>query len=163
MAQIYISLGTCIEREKHLKQGLTALKAAFGTLTLSSLFESEAVGFNGPAFYNMVIGAQTTQSIADVVKELKQIERDNGRVPSAQKFSSRTLDLDLLLYDNKVFADPIELPRDEITKNAFVLWPLAELAGDLCHPVNGQSYQALWQAFDKNKQQLTPVPFHWSE
>jgi len=163
MAQIYISLGTNIEREHYLKQGLTALVEVFGELTLSSLYESEPVGFVGNAFYNLVIGVTTNFSVAAVAKILREIEFANGRSINAKKFSPRTLDLDLLLYDDLILAEPAQIPRDEITKNAFVLWPLAEIAPQLKHPILQQSYHQLWQNYDQSSQQLTKKPLVWSQ
>jgi 2-amino-4-hydroxy-6-hydroxymethyldihydropteridine diphosphokinase len=161
MALVHISLGSNVDREKHVKQGITALQRAFGELTLSSLFESEAVGFNGASFYNMVIALKTKLSIDALAKELRNIEFAYGRCQNAKKFSPRTLDLDILLFDDLIITKPAQLPRDEITKNAFVLWPLAEIAPELKHPILKQSYQQLWQAFDKNSQQLCKVPPCW--
>ena len=163
MAEIYISLGSNINRQYHVEKGLNALAELFGSLSLSSLFESEAVGFAGKPFYNMVIGTMTERSLAEVAQALRDIEYANGRSKDAKKFSPRTLDLDLLLYDDVIAKQPAQIPRDEITKNAFVLWPLAEIAGELVHPVIGESYQVLWQEYDKNQQQLNKVPLMWSE
>ncbi len=162
MAEIYISLGSNINRQHYIDQGLNALNDTFGLLTLSSLFESEAVGFAGKAFYNMVVGVKTEKSLSDVAAALRSIEFANGRSENAKKFSSRTLDLDLLLYDDVIAEQPAQIPRDEITKNAFVLWPLAEIAGHLIHPTIGQSYQQLWHLYDKNQQQLKKVPLNWA-
>lgn len=161
MAQLYISLGTSIERDKYLQRGLTSLANEFGHLTLSSLFESEAIGFKGPDFYNMVIVVKTDKSIEDIAAILKRIEREHGRKVNADKYTPRTLDLDLLLFDDLILEQPVQIPRDEITKNAFVLWPLAEIAGDKIHPVIKQSYFELWSAYNKDKQKLTKVPFNW--
>lgn len=161
MARLYISLGSNIDRDHYLNQGLDALQTAFGELTLSSLFESEAVGFAGAAFYNMVIGVTSPLSLEQVTNRLREIEYANGRSLKAKKFSPRTLDLDLLLYDQQVTVQPVQLPRDEISKNAFVLWPLAEIAGELIDPVLKQSYRQLWQNFDKNSQQLSIKPYTW--
>lgn len=161
MAIVYISLGSNIDRKKHVKQGITALKSAFGELTLSSLFESESIGFKGAAFYNMVIALNTSASITDVSKQLREIEYAHGRSKNAKKFSPRTLDLDILLYDDLVLEQPAQIPRNEITTNAFVLWPLAEIAPQRKHPILKQTYQQLWQAFDKQSQQLIPVPKCW--
>lgn len=161
MATVCISLGTSIERERNLQAGLTALENVFGKLSLSSLFESEAVGFNGPAFYNMVILLNTDENITFVSRILKTIELDNGREIQAKKFSPRTLDLDLLIYDDLVLEEPAQIPRNEIIHNAFVLWPLAEVAGQLLHPILKKSYQQLWQEYDKTSQQLKKVPFTW--
>ncbi|WP_102797403.1 2-amino-4-hydroxy-6-hydroxymethyldihydropteridine diphosphokinase [Bowmanella denitrificans] len=161
MAQIYISLGSNVQREKHTRAGLDALFAAFGTLQLSSLFESEAVGFAGKAFFNMVIGAQTRLSVDEVVKTLKAIEASNGRLQGDKKFAPRTLDLDLLLYDDLVQGEPLTLPRAEILHNAFVLWPLAELIPARLHPQTQTSYAQLWQDYDKDSQKLWKVEFNW--
>jgi len=161
MAEIFISLGTNVEREHHLNSGLVALQQAFGVLKLSSLFESEAVGFLGQPFYNMVIGIRTEQSIAQVAKLLRDIEFQHGRPINAKKYSPRTLDLDLLLCDQLILQQPVQIPRDEITRNAFVLWPLAELAPTHLHPILKTSYQQLWQAFDRSSQQIAKVPFSW--
>jgi len=165
MAQIYISLGSNIEREYHVKHGLKALAKAFNmpfdALSLSSLFESEAVGFDGVAFYNMVIGIKTQFSVEQVTSILRDIEISFGRSPQAKKFSPRTLDLDLLLYDALIIDSPAQLPRDEITKNAFVLWPLSEIAPKLKHPIVNISYENLWQNYDKSSQALTIINKCW--
>lgn len=162
MAQVFISLGTNIDRRYYVEQGLNALNDAFGKLTLSSLFESEAVGFSGKPFFNMVIGFNTEESLLQMSKVLREIEFANGREKNAKKFSPRTLDLDILLYDNVIMEQPVQLPRTEILQNAFVLWPLAEVAPNLLHPLVGKSYQQLWQRYDKASQQLVKIPLSWS-
>jgi 2-amino-4-hydroxy-6-hydroxymethyldihydropteridine diphosphokinase len=160
MATIYISLGSNINREQNTRAGIRALKQAFGDLTLSSVYESEAVGFEGDAFYNMVIACQADMPVHAVNRILRDIEDTNGRDRSGPKFSSRTLDLDLLLYDDLILDENgLKLPRDEILKNAFVLWPLAEIAPELKHPETGINYKKLWSGFDKSKESLKPIKF----
>lgn len=159
---IYISVGSNIDREKHTKAGLNGLYKAFGNLILSSVFESESVGFEGNNFYNLVVEAQTHLSVEQVCSVLKKIEQDNQRQRGDEKFSPRTLDLDLLLYDDQVCQKPIELPRPEVLYNAFVLWPLAEIAGDKVHPIVNKSYATLWQNYDKRQQSLWAIDFEWS-
>lgn len=161
MASIYISLGSNIDKVNMIIAGLNALQQCFGSLQVSSVFESAAIGFNGDNFLNLVVGITTSKSVENVCAELKAIERVNGRSMTAKKFSSRTLDLDLLLYDDLILETPAQIPRDEITKNAFVLWPLAEIAAELVHPVVQQNYQTLWKNYDKSKQQLKKVAFNW--
>ena len=161
MALIFISIGSNIEKERYIRQGVAQLAQAFSGITLSSVYESESVGFDGSNFYNLVCSARTELSVSDVTKILRQIEVDNGRDRSAKKFSSRTLDLDLLLYDNLVIDEPVVLPREEIDKNAFVLWPLAEIAPQLIHPTLNQSYHHLWNDYDKAQQSLWTIPFDW--
>jgi 2-amino-4-hydroxy-6-hydroxymethyldihydropteridine diphosphokinase len=162
MARIFISIGSNIDAEHYFNVALKELTAHFSNLYLSSVFESEAVGFDGSNFLNMVVAADTQLDIAQVISLFKRIERDNGRKVDAKKFSPRTLDLDLLLYDDCVVKIPVELPRAEITSNAFVLWPLAEIAPTLVHPTEQQTYQALWDNYDKSQQKLWPIEFYWS-
>ena len=165
MAEIYISLGSNIEREYHVQHGLKALASTFDIsfeqLSLSSLFESEAVGFSGNAFYNMVIGIKTEYNVEQVAHKLRTIEINYGRELNAKKFSPRTLDLDLLLYDDLIIETPAQLPREEINKNAFVLRPLSEIAPTLIHPLLRLNYQALWQQYNKTSQHLKIVKNCW--
>ena len=162
MARIYISIGSNIEAEKYLRRAVAELLLIYGDLQLSSVYESEAVGFEGDNFLNMVVGLDSDQDVHQVVQTLRQIEDRHGRVRSGPRFSARTLDLDLLLYDELVLKEnDIELPREEITENAFVLWPLAEIAPDLIHPLEKQSMATLWQAFDKDSQKLWPISLEW--
>lgn len=160
MATIYISLGSNIDREKNTRAGVLALKQAFGELVLSSVYESESVGFKGDAFFNMVIACQVDQPVHEANQILRGIEDLNGRDRSGPKFSSRTLDLDLLLYDDlQLDENGLKLPRGEILKNAFVLWPLAEIAPDIEHPEKKTSFAQLWDSFDKSKENLKPIKF----
>ena len=162
MARVYLSIGSNIDREVNIRGGVADLKNYFGELTLSRVYESESVGFDGDSFYNLVAAINTDDSVEAVSKIIHDIEAEHGRTREGPRFSSRTLDIDLLTYDNLVTRDNgLELPRDEITKNAFVLWPLAEIAADDQHPILKQTYGELWQAFDKEKQSLWPVEFQW--
>ena len=162
MARIYISIGSNIEAEQHLRQAVAELQGHYGELHLSSVYESESVGFDGDNFLNMVVGLDTDEDVHTVVQTLRQIEDRYGRVRTGPRFSARTLDLDLLLYDDLVLKENgLELPRGEITQNAFVLWPLAELAPELLHPVRQQTMASLWQGFNKASQKLWPIPLEW--
>ena len=162
MTAVYLSLGSNINRHQHIVAGLDALSQLLCELNLSSVYESKSVGFNGSNFFNLVVGVQTDLALADLSEALKRIEDDNGRVRSGPKFSPRTLDIDILTYGDLVGMDAgIELPRAEITKNAFVLLPLAEIAAEVLHPQLKQSYAQLWAAYDKNSQALWPIDFEW--
>ena len=164
MASIYISLGSNIDRDRHTRDGVRALRERFGELELSSVYESEAVGFEGDAFYNMVIACETSEDVHSANRALAEIEDAHGRDRSGPRFSSRTLDLDLLLYDDLVLDQGgLKLPREEILKNAFVLWPLAEIAPDLVHPLAGKTYAELWAGFDKTRENLHPIEFSFEQ
>lgn len=158
MHTIYISVGSNIDPQRHVGLALAELKAHFQALRQSSLYESKAVGFDGDNFINLVVQASTDMDIQQVVDCLHEIEARHGRDRDGPKFSSRTLDLDLLLYDDVTCrSDGIHVPREEILYNAFVLYPLAEIAPDLVHPTEHQSMAQLWQQFDKGKQKIWRV------
>jgi 2-amino-4-hydroxy-6-hydroxymethyldihydropteridine diphosphokinase len=157
MAKIFISIGSNVDKELNIVNSIKTLKTHFPDLICSAVFESESIGFDGHNFYNLVAGANTDMSLNDVCSLLKQIERDNGRLPSDKKFSPRTLDLDLLFFDDVVCDSPAQLPRDEITKNAFVLWPLADIAAEFIHPINNLPIKNIWQKYDKTQQKLWKV------
>ena len=162
MARIYISIGSNIEAERHLRLAIGELRKYYGELELSSVYESEAVGFDGDNFLNMVVGLDTDEEVHTVLQTLREIEDRHGRVRNGPRFSARTLDLDLLLYDDLVVKEEaLDLPRGEIIQNAFVLWPLAEIAPEIMHPVEQQSMAALWQGFDKESQKLWPITIDW--
>lgn len=156
MAEVFIGIGSSINRAENIRLGIASLQAEFGELLLSPLYESEAVGFSGVNFYNLVVKLHTEQNIAELINMLKSTERRHGRPEKSSKFSPRTLDLDLLLYDQQI--DPeFDLPRGEILKNAFVLKPLSELAPTLRHPILGETYRALWSRYPQEKQKLWKV------
>ena len=146
----YISIGSNIDKETHIAASLLALERDFGALTVSSVYESEAVGFSGDVFHNLIVGFDSELDVKNVAKQLRQIELDNGRTRDSQKFSARTLDLDLILYGDLIISDGrLQIPRDEIERYAFVLEPLAEIAPASTHPISGISYSELWEKFDK--------------
>lgn len=139
---------------------LTALRKRFGPLELSPVYESEAVGFEGDPFLNLVARFETDMQPREVADALRDMESQHGRDRRAPRYSARTLDIDLLLYGDVVSnVEDLELPRHEITTRAFVLRPLAELAGELKHPVINKTYAELWEAFDATQEKLWRVAF----
>ncbi|AOE49150.1 2-amino-4-hydroxy-6-hydroxymethyldihydropteridine diphosphokinase [Kangiella sediminilitoris] len=162
MPTIYISIGSNQDAERQVRYGLKQLSYFFSDLHVSHVYESEAVGFEGDNFLNLVASARTQMTISQVDHAFKRIEKQAGRVRGGEKFSNRTLDIDLLLYDDIVCEKPIRLPRDEVLYHAFVLQPLAEIAPNLVHPVEGKTYETLWQAFRKKEEQkLWAIDFDW--
>jgi 2-amino-4-hydroxy-6-hydroxymethyldihydropteridine diphosphokinase len=160
MPRIFVGIGSNIERERSVRAGVAELQRYYGEVQLSSVYESAAVGFDGDAFYNLVAAFDSTESVAAVVARLADIEDRHGRVRNGERFAARTLDLDLLLYGDAIIKDS-NIPRDEIPRYAFVLWPLAEMAPAQCHPETGQSYAQMWEKFDKRNQHLEPISFDW--
>jgi 2-amino-4-hydroxy-6-hydroxymethyldihydropteridine diphosphokinase len=154
---VYVSVGSNIDRERNIALALSLLEASFGQLQRSSVFESAAVGFDSDPFYNLVVGFDTDDTPRQIQDVLHCIEESSGRVRTTG-LSARTLDLDLLLYDDLVTeSDGLVLPRPDITRYAFVLGPLAEIAGALRHPVSGKRYADMWSEFDAAQQVLSRV------
>ena len=158
MARIYISIGSNIEPAKNVQQAVNVLRQNFLDLSISPVYESEAVGFEGSNFLNLVVAASTELDVHATNELLHNIEDEYGRDRSGPRFSSRTIDLDLLLYDDLVVNESgLEIPREEIVRNAFVLLPLADIAADVNHPQMGKTMKELWQSFDKDSQKLWPI------
>jgi 2-amino-4-hydroxy-6-hydroxymethyldihydropteridine diphosphokinase len=156
--RVWLSLGSNIDRERNIRSALRHLAAEFGPLVVSRVYECEAVGFAGEPFYNLVVGIDSQRSPLDLARSMRAIEDAHGRTRGGDKFAPRTLDIDLLTYGDAVLEDgPLRLPRDEILKYAFVLGPLAEVAGAERHPLDGRSYAEIWAAFDQAAQPLWPV------
>jgi len=150
LTPVYLGLGSNLEREKNIRSALQQLNAAFCELRVSKVYENEAVGFAGPSFFNLVVAFETERSLAQVVSLCKDIERQHGRATQAPRFSSKTLDIDVLLFGTAI--QPAheglpQLPRAEIIEQAYVLKPLAELSPYVQHPELKQNFADLWRDF----------------
>ncbi len=144
-ATVYVGLGSNVDREKNILLGIREMRRVFGGLELSPVYESEAVGFHGGDFLNLVISFKTVKPVRDVVLALRAIEDRLGRDRSLPRFSHRSIDLDILTYDDLQIDEPgLQIPRKEILENAFVLRPLQDIAAGTLHPVLKQSYADLW-------------------
>jgi 2-amino-4-hydroxy-6-hydroxymethyldihydropteridine diphosphokinase len=154
----WLSLGSNIDRERNIRGALRDLAAEFGELVVSRVYECEAVGFDGDPFYNLVVGIDSERPPLELARAMRAIEDAHGRTRGGNKMAPRTLDIDLLTYGDRVLDEGgLRLPRDEILKYAFVLGPLAEVAGAERHPLDGRSYAELWSVFDQTAQPLRPV------
>lgn len=156
MTQVFIGVGSNVDRERNLPKGVHALRAAFGGIRCSTVWDNPAVGFDGDPFLNLVVAFDTPHSASDVAAQLDRIEKTFGRTRSGErKLLARALDLDLLLFGDAVIdADGVRVPRAEILEYAFVLAPLAELAPDAVHPTVGKTYRELWGKFEGDKSVL---------
>ncbi len=154
-ATVYVSLGSNVQRDRNIRLAVKEMRAAFGNLSLSPVYESASVGFDGSDFLNLVAGFETNNEVHEVVQELRVIEDRLGRDRSQPRFSPRPIDLDILTYDGLIIDEPgIQIPREEILQNAFVLKPLCDIAPDSVHPLVKQDYQALWLAMASDAPRL---------
>ena len=159
LTQVYLGLGSNIERESHLQAGLEALAGFLVDIRCSAVFESQPVGIKSGPFFNFVVSAYTYLPLIELDRRLKFIEADNGRYAPDRK--GLPLDIDVLLFGDLVGNfDGLILPRAEILKNAVVLWPLSLIAPDRVHPGVGKSFATLW-AEAQIDQVLAPVAFEW--
>ena len=160
MPRVHIGIGSNIDRENSIRGAVRELAAHYAPLTLSPVYESKAHGFEGDNFYNLVAGFDTEESIEHIKETLSHIESRFGRSRRENHFSARTLDLDLLLYDDIVRHDSqVNLPHPDIQRYAFVLRPLADIAPDLRHPETGLTCARMWEQFGSGKQEIWKTDF----
>ncbi len=136
MARVHVSIGSNVDRAANIRAGVGALRSQYGDLQLSSVYDTPAVGFAGDNFYNLVAGFDTGEDVHRIAGRLR----------------------DDLVIDEA----GLRLPRSEILRYAFVLGPLAEIAGGRRHPVLRRTFGELWQAFDKSGEPLRAVRFDWN-
>ncbi len=158
MTQIYVSVGSNHQARHYVPMALDAIKSEFQPVVMSPIYESVAVGFDGENFLNLVVGFDTGLSLSELAAKLDQIENSCGRKRGAERFTSRTMDLDLLIYgDLLCHDDDYDIPREEILRYAFVLKPLSQLAPNFIHPDLGLSFSRLWREGDFSGQDLWEV------
>lgn len=156
MARVYLSLGSNLEPHRYLRAAIDELRQRFGELSVSPAYRSKSVGFDGADFVNLAVGMDTDLPPEALNEWLHAMEDRHGRRRDVPRFSDRTLDVDIVLYDDLVRQGEghLDIPRKEL-RHAFVLKPLADIAPTLPHPVSGQTMAALWAAFPADSEPLT--------
>lgn len=143
----YLSLGSNVEPAHHLRAAIDALRARFGEVRISPVYRTPAVGFDGADFLNAAAVIDSDLEPQPLNDWLHALEDAHGRDRSGPRFSDRTLDIDIVLFDERVLAGAghLRLPRPDL-EHAFVLRPLAEIAPDAVVPGVGRTLAALWRA-----------------
>jgi len=147
MHKAWLSLGSNLEPERHLRAALAELRARFGAVIASTAYRFPAVGFDGPDFINLAAGIDSDLDASGLNEWLHALEDRHGRRRDVARFSSRTLDIDIVLFDEAIIDGPgnLQVPRRELAET-FVLKPLAEIAPDLRVPGDGRTLAELWSA-----------------
>lgn len=145
MSTAWLSLGSNLAPEANLRAAADALRERFGAAVFSPVYRTPAVGFEGPDFLNAAAAIECDLDPFELNDWLHALEDAMGRDRSGPRFSSRTLDIDIVFYDDLVLKGPgnLELPRPEL-KHAFVLKPLADIAPDYRVPGDGRTLAELW-------------------
>lgn len=145
MSRALLSLGSNLEPEANLRRAANALRERFGPILLSSIYRTGAVGFDGPDFLNAAAVIDTTLDPLALDAWLHALEDAHGRDRSGPRFGDRTLDIDIVLFEDLVLEDAghLQIPRDDL-RHAFVLKPLVDLVPDYIEPRSGLTLAALW-------------------
>ncbi|HET6546231.1 MAG TPA: 2-amino-4-hydroxy-6-hydroxymethyldihydropteridine diphosphokinase [Rhodanobacteraceae bacterium] len=161
MARVYLSLGSNIEPERHLRAALAELRAQFGDLLVSPVYRTAPVGFEGADFLNLAVGLDTDRDPVALDDWLHALEDRHGRRRDVERFSDRTLDIDIVFYGDRVQRGPghLDIPREEL-RHAFVLKPLVDIAPTLRDPVSGRTLAELWQQHPDHSNSECGVSFY---
>ena len=145
MATAWLGLGSNVNARANIQAGIHELAETFDEVAFSPIYASKAVGFSGDDFINLVARVETRMPPLELRDYLRDLEDRHGRTRDVPKFSDRSLDIDILLYDDLVVYSPkLEIPRGEILKYAHVLKPLADLDPGLLHPLERHTMADLW-------------------
>ena len=145
----YIGLGSNQgDKRDNLQQAINLIAERVGiVVTISSVYQTEAIGFKGDDFFNICIHLRTKHNPENLLKEILEIETILGRKRSNKsEYESRNIDLDILFFDDEIlFSKNLIIPHPELTKRAFVLQPLSEIAPNFIHPIEKKSIKILVQ------------------
>ena len=149
MERVYLSIGSNVQPEQHIAAALADLRLQFANVDLSPMYRSKAVGFDGPDFINAAIALDTDWEPDRLNAWLYDLEDRQGRRRDQPRYSNRTLDIDIVLFGDRVLSGSgnLQIPRDEL-QYAFVLRPLLDLAPDLRNPSTGERLDRQWPTTD---------------
>ena len=155
---VFVAAGSNVDPERNLERACAEIAHTWPDARFSRAYRNAAVGFEGPEFINLVTGFSAAQPLESVIARLRAIETQCGRPRFAPKWASRTMDLDVLLFGDRIEkTTDYTLPRPDLLKRPYMLGPLAELAPDFPHPTAGQTIGQLWAHFERDGHVMTAV------
>jgi 2-amino-4-hydroxy-6-hydroxymethyldihydropteridine diphosphokinase len=157
--RVFVAAGSNVDPESNLERACAQVAHTWPDAYFSQAYRNVAVGFEGPDFINLVMGFSAAQPLESVINRLRGIETNCGRPRYAPKWASRTMDLDVLLFGERVEkTSDYTLPRPDLVKRPYMLGPLAEIAADVMHPTAHKTIGELWAEFDRDGHEMKPVP-----
>lgn len=159
MSRAYLSLGSNLDPVAHLRRAVEELRERFGTMELSPVYRTRAVGFEGNDFLNAAAMIHTDLDPVALHDWLHALEDDHQRDRSGPRFGDRTLDIDIVLFDDRVLSGPgkLRIPRPDL-EHAFVLRPLVDIAPHVVVPGDGRTLKQLWEIHPDHGTPLQSVP-----
>jgi 2-amino-4-hydroxy-6-hydroxymethyldihydropteridine diphosphokinase len=162
VTKVLVAAGSNVEPLGNLRRALDVLVVHYPTLRTSRAFRNRAVGFEGEDFVNLVIALDTDEDVHTVIERLHEAEALCGRARLAPKWAPRAMDLDILLYGDRVCEEPgLTLPRPDLVRRAYMLGPAAELEPRMGHPTLGVTLEDLWRDFPQDTHALSTVDLGW--
>ena len=163
MTQVLVAAGSNVAPLANLRRALEALARHYPALRASAAYRNRAVGFEGEDFINLVVGFDADDDVHTVIAHLHEAEALCGRARHAPKWAPRSMDLDILLFGDRVCDEPgLVLPRPDLVRRAYMLGPAAEVAPDTVHPTLGVTLADLWRNFAQPEHPMVAVPLGWT-
>jgi len=164
VTQVLVAAGSNIEPVANLRRALDVLARQYPRLQCSRAYRNAAVGFEGEDFVNLVVGFDTGDDVQSVLAHLHEAEAECGRERNAPKWAPRSMDLDVLLFGDRVCDEPgLVLPRPDLVRRAYMLGPAAEVAPETVHPTLGRTLAELWRDFARDGHPMHVVDFGWPD
>lgn len=162
MTTVLVAAGSNVEPVANLRRALGSLASRYPALRSSAAYRNPAVGFEGEDFVNLVLAIDTADDVRAVMGHLHEAEALCGRERLAPKWAPRSMDLDVLLYGDRVCEEPgLVLPRPDLVRRAYMLGPAAEVAPGMRHPTLGATLAELWSRFPREGHPLERVDIGW--
>lgn len=164
LTPVYVAAGSNVAPLEHLRRALDVLQQHFAPLTVSGAYANAAVGFEGEDFVNLVVGFSTARPLHEVIECLHAAEAACGRGRDAPKWAPRSMDLDILLYGDRICSEPgLVLPRPDLLRRPYMLGPAAEIAPQCVHPTARRTLAELWREMQRDQaHEMRPVALEWT-